>query len=38
MRTLYFNKAQELSRLAVFTGNARVWVEAMQILRRAVSS
>lgn len=36
MKPAYFHKAQQLSRLAVYTSNAFVWKEAMQILRRAL--
>lgn len=37
MKIRYFQRAQELSRLAQLTGDGPMWAMAMQILRRAVS-
>lgn len=35
MKLRYFNRAQELCRLAQLTGDAPMWAMAMQLLRRA---
>lgn len=36
MKARYFNRAQELCRLAQLTGDAPLWAMAMRLLRRSV--